>query len=98
MFDSIPSFLSKLSYNQEVADEFERLLKEKGIEYTVKGLHGGYQWKFPSFPQGDVVLHGFSYGNDTCVESYGFPWDDGDVTALPPAEMVEKILEVSKNV
>lgn len=78
---------------EETRDYFNHLLDEAGIEYTVDHIFDGYQWRFPEFPNGDIICHSGSYHNDEgYVESYGFEWDDGDVTALPPDEMISYLL------
>lgn len=78
---------------EETRDYFNHLLDEAGIEYTVNRIFDGYQWRFPAFPNGDIVCHSGSYRNDEgYVESYGFDWDDGDVTTLPPDEMISYLL------
>ena len=78
---------------EDTRDYFNRLLDEAGIKYTVNRLFDGYQWLFPAFPDGDIVCHSYSYhSNEGYVESYGFEWDEGDVTALPPEEMIDYLL------
>lgn len=71
-----------------LAREFDKYLVENDVIATKYLMFDGYQWKFP-FTNGDVILHSGSYHNDTCVESYGMPWDRGDVTALPPERMAK---------
>lgn len=70
-------------------DIFNALLDAYGIEYTCIPHFSGYQWHFSSYPNGDIICCDGSYhAIDGYVESYGFDWDDGDVTALPPEEMI----------
>lgn len=72
-------------------DIFNALLDAYGIEYTCAPHFSGsgYQWHFSSYPNGDIICCNGSYhAIDGCVESYGFDWDDGGVTALLPEEMI----------
>jgi hypothetical protein len=78
---------------EDTRDYFNHLLDEAGIKYTVAPCFDGYQWRFPAFPLGDIICHSGSYhNNEGYVESYGFEWDEGDVTALPPEEMIDYLL------
>ena len=78
---------------EDTRDYFNHLLDEAGIKYTVNRCFDGYQWRFPALPGGDIICHSASYhSNEGFVESYGFEWDDGDVTALPPDEMIAYLL------
>lgn len=53
---------------------------------------GGWQIRFP-WCVGDVACHKYTYGNmDGYVESYQFPWDEGDVSVLTPEEAADKIV------
>jgi len=69
------------------------LLDTEGIPYEVSEFQGGYQWKnIGDFDGGDIIIHRGSYNNDAgYVESYGMPWDDGDVTSCSVKEMVDLI-------
>lgn len=78
---------------------FNMLLDYYDIEYTVEPHYEiGYKWLFPEYPDGDIICCPGSYGVDRgCVESYRFPWDDDDVTALPPSEMIKYLLGEKTN-
>ncbi len=68
-------------------------LEEAEIPHTTNPLWDGYQIKFP-WCNGDVVCHSFSYGSSHGnVESYCFPWDEGDVTELTIAEAFCNIVD-----
>lgn len=71
-----------------LAITFRQELHKRGVPFTETLIFDGFQWKFP-FTNGDVILHSGSYLNDTCVESYGMPWDRGDVTPLTPEKMAQ---------
>lgn len=76
-------------------DRFNRLLDSYGFEYTCEMYRGGYQWHFPEFPDADIICCDGSYSADEGnVESYGFKWDNGDVTSLPPAMMILYLLGI----
>ncbi len=53
----------------------------------------GFQIRFvEDFPIGDVIIHDGSYGRYSAeLESYGFPWDYGDVSCHNPVEMARLI-------
>ena len=74
--------------NTKIIETFRQLLIDHDIPFTEHELWGGIQWRFP-FTNGDVAYHAGTYHNDTCVESFGMPWDREDVTAVPPERMVE---------
>lgn len=76
-------------------DRFNKLLDSYGFEYTCEPHLGGYQWRFPEFPGADIICCKGSYSADEGnVESYGFEWDNGDVTSLPPADMILYLLGI----
>jgi len=61
-------------------------------------LYDGFQLLFP-WCEGDIAMHGGTYGaRQGDVESYCFPWDDGDVTRLDSVEAVMKINEYYRTV
>lgn len=69
------------------------ILTRENIPHEVISLHGGFQIRFP-WCYGDVVCHSFSYGNKWGeFESYGFPWDEEDVTVLSISDAVTKIIK-----
>ena len=68
-------------------------LEEMEIPHTTNPLWDGYQIRFP-WCDGDVVCHNFSYGHSAGhVESYCFPWDEGDVTELTISEAFVKVVD-----
>lgn len=69
------------------------ILTREKIPHEIHSLHGGFQIRFP-WCDGDVVCHSFSYGNKWGeFESYGFPWDEFDVTTLSISDAVTKIMK-----
>lgn len=68
-------------------------LEEMGIPHTTNPLWDGYQIRFP-WCDGDMVCHNFSYGHSAGhIESYCFPWDEGDVTELTISEAFVKVVD-----
>lgn len=77
--------------------KLNRKLKKAGIKFEWNYLYDGYQWHFPQFPAGDVIIHSFShYSKDGCYESMGMPWDDDDVTTLTAKQLIEAMKEELK--
>ena len=61
------------------------------VPYTKNESWDGAQLRFP-WCEGDIVCHFFSMGSDSgFVESYCFPWDEGDVSMLSPQEAIVEI-------
>ena len=57
---------------------------------------GGFQVLFEG-TQGDAVLHNGSYGRERCLwETFGFPWDYGDVSIHTAEELAKLISELQK--
>ena len=52
-------------------------LADSGFPAQLQACHDGWQLLFPWFKGGDIACHSGTGGR---LESYGFPWDDGDVT------------------
>lgn len=72
-------------------------LKKAGVPYTDNKILDGWQLRFP-WCKGDIICHFGSYSNNAgCVESMGFPWDEGDCTAHTPEEMAKNIIEYYNN-
>ncbi len=76
---------------------FERIgaiasaLDSVNIPYTVRPIYEGWQIRFP-WCNGDVAAHDGTYGARAgMVESYCFPWDDGDVSVLTVEEAITAI-------
>lgn len=62
------------------------------IPCTMNALYEGWQLRFP-WCEGDIAAHRGTYEQaQGKVESYCFPWDDGDVTVLTPEEAAIKII------
>ncbi len=56
---------SKKSYAND-RRRLNRLLKKAGIVFKWEPIWDGYKWTFPqsAYPNGDAVIHNFSYWND----------------------------------
>lgn len=68
-------------------------LEEAEIPHTTNSLYDGYQIRFP-WCKGDIICHSGSYGSSAGhVESYCFPWDEGDVTELTISEAFHNIVD-----
>lgn len=52
-------------------------LANHGISAQLFSIYDGFQLRFPWYKNGDIVCH---CGTRGVLESYRFPWDDGDVT------------------
>lgn len=69
------------------------MLNERNIPYTCVQIWDGLQLRFP-WCDGDIVCHSGSYGHSEAhVESYCFPWDNGDCTELTVFEAVELLTD-----
>jgi hypothetical protein len=67
-------------------------LDRAGIPYSIHSIYEGWQLRFP-WCAGDIAVHDGTYGAKTDkVESYQFPWDEGDVSVLMVGEAIEKII------
>lgn len=78
-------------YNEIISAMSDRL-DEYHIPHTVHDCWEGAQIRFP-WCNGDVAIHDGTYGHaNGCVESYGFPWDDEDVSMLYPEEALTNIV------
>lgn len=78
---------------------FERIsklvltLSDNKVPCNVENCYDGYKVTFP-WCKGDVIAHsGMLGGGEYGVESFGFPWDEGDVTLLGTTEAVYLITE-----
>ena len=71
-----------------------KALYHTNIPFDFRNAMDGAQLRF-DWCAGDIVCHNFSYGSNAGrVESYMFPWDNGDVSMLTPEEATEKIIEL----
>ena len=78
---------------QAATKSFCLKLIDCGIPFSIQHLMSGWKWTFPDYPGGDVICHEGAYGvTQGHVESYGMPWDNGDVTHCTPSEMVVALL------
>lgn len=74
--------------------ELANLCTKKDIPFTLNVIWDGLQIRFPWHP-GDMACHAGTYGHtDGCVESYQFPWDNGDVSVLEPEVAVELLFDL----
>lgn len=72
--------------------EFTFLLLRNKIPFSFAPLYDGGQWTFPAYPNGDVAIHSGTYHSDEgYLESYGMPWDEGDVSVETPEEMALRV-------
>ncbi len=81
--------------NEEKRDIMKRIFDVEDIPYTIRRTAVcGYQFNF-SWNTNDVVTDPSCsrYDNDY-VESYGFPWDEDDVTRDTPEEMAKRIVDL----
>lgn len=86
-----PNILNTAIY-QSTTLTLSLILTRENIPHTVRAFQGGYQFLFP-WCSGDLICHSFSYGNKWgCFESYGFPWDEDDVSTLPVDEAAQKVI------
>lgn len=68
------------------------------VPFTVHIVYDGLQLRFP-WCEGDVACHSGTYGSSLGhVESFQFPWDDGDVTELEPEKMALRIVNYYEEV
>ena len=81
-----------------------RLLKKAGIEFEYHQHHlmrdgvcrAAYQWTFPQYPDGDIIIGPFSYGGARGLfESMGMPWDNQEegytVSAVTAKEIIKRM-------
>ncbi len=81
-----------LIYIESINTVIEGLIKAE-IPFTHNQIFDGWQIRCP-WCGGDVVAHFGSHGADYGhVESYGFPWDEDDVSELTPAEAIALIVK-----
>jgi len=68
------------------------ILDSLQIPCEMREIYEGYQLRFP-WCEGDIAMHDGTYGAKAGdVESYQFPWDDGDVSRLTPVAAMRKII------
>ena len=84
-------------YFKRIAD-LVLTLADNGIPSHVEDLYDGFKVTFP-WCNGDVIAHsGMLCGGNYAytVESFGFPWDEGDVTLLDVQEAIDLITKYYK--
>lgn len=73
-------------------------LTEAGVPYTINRSQDGWQMCFYEWCDGDLICHSWSVGHsDGWVETYQFPWDEGDVTSMSPEDAAWQIIEYYKS-
>jgi len=81
------------TYNERIAAMSDKL-DFYGIPNEVNDCWGGAQIRFP-WTIGDVACHEYTSGSENgYVETYQFPWDEEDVSALTPEETVDRIIQL----
>lgn len=76
---------------KEIINNMKKALDTYKVPCTINQCWEGYQLLF-NWTVGDVAIHDGTYGHEHGdVETYEFPWDEGDVTQLTPDEAVTKI-------
>ncbi len=79
------NYYERISFIKSILDSLH-------IPCSMNECWEGYQLRFP-WCEGDVAAHDGTYEhNRGKVESYEFPWDDGDVSVLTPEEAAIKII------
>ena len=85
----------KNHYFERIAD-LVLTLSDNGVPCHVEDCYDGYKVTFP-WCNGDVIAHSFMLGSGAYgVESFGFPWDYGDVTVLDVQEAIDLITNFYK--
>ena len=80
------------AYNERIAAMSDKL-DFYGVPNKVNDCWNGAQIRFP-WCLGDVACHEYTCGCKIgYVETYQFPWDNGDTTGLTPEEAVDKIVQ-----
>ena len=89
------SFEEAATYGKPII-AIAKTLMDWGVPFRLESYatyRSGYQLTFP-WCKGDVVCNDMSYGHASGhVETYQFPWDEGDVTAMYPYEAACKIID-----
>lgn len=84
-------------YFERIAD-LVLTLSDNGVPCNVEDCYDGYKVTFP-WCDGDVIAHSYMLGRGKhgyTVESFGFPWDYGDVTLLDVQEAIDLITDLYK--
>ena len=84
-----------MTYKERV-DLIAQVLEQENIPYNIVRCFEGWQIRF-NWCVGDVACHDGTSGHQLDkVETYQFPWDNGDVSVLDPEEAADKIVEYYK--
>ena len=84
-------YKQRIQYMAEIFDK-------NCVPYTINQILDGYQLRFP-WHCGDVCAHCGTYGAARgYVESYQFPWDEGDVTTDTPEAMAARVVTLYNEV
>jgi len=76
---------------EKAINEVIAILINHNVPFTVNQIYEGLQLRFP-WCDGDVACHEGTYGAENGkVETYEFPWDEGDVSMLTPADCAMRI-------
>lgn len=79
------TYETKQEYINPILD-LALILRAAKVPFTFHTLYEGAQLRFP-WCDGDVICHEHSYGSDHgAVETYQFPWDEGDVSVMSPSQ------------
>lgn len=85
MKNTIPTYAERINM-------IAAALAEAAVPYEIHEIYEGWQLRF-GWCYGDVAVHDYTYGAKSgYVETYKFPWDDGDVSMLTPEEAAERII------
>ena len=83
---SNPIYLKALEELYEWAMEYNVTIKE------IKIMYNGFRIIFDEYPEGDIICHDYSYNHQNGLwESFGFPWDEDDVTTQTAQEFCAKL-------
>lgn len=78
---------------KERIDFIATCLAQLNIPFTMRPIWEGWQILCPWANNADVAVHDGTYGvKQGMVETYEFPWDEGDVTCLTPEEAADRII------
>ena len=78
---------------KERIDLIDTCLTRLNIPHEVRPIWEGWQILCPWADDADVAAHDGTYGAKRgMVETYEFPWDEGDVSVLTPEEAADRII------
>ena len=89
----------KSEYTEEFMENLTPILTgliAEGVPFRYRPLYDGWQliFKWSGDVAADVACHSGTYGNlEGFVESYNFPWDEGDVSMLTPDDFLKKVIK-----